>query len=102
MKQITIFFGLICLAIISAAQETRSPKKVTLKLAVTDSIQRVEYGYLAAMGDSGVAMLKTPVVFDHSLASSAANVISYQNISEMTIRRKGSVGRGILIGTISG
>ena len=102
MKQFSLFTSLVLLALVSAAQEGRTPKRMTLKLAVTDSIQRVEYGYLAAMADSGIVMVKSPVVFDHSIAASNANVISYQNLSEVSIKRKGGVGKGIWIGAVSG
>jgi len=102
MKRISLSTALVLLAMVTVAQEGRTPKSMKIKLSVRDSIQRVEHGYLAAMADSGTVMLKTPVVFDHALASSTSNVIPYQNISEVTFKRKGSVGRGILIGTISG
>ena len=102
MKQLSFLPVLILLTLTSVAQEERTPKGMKIKLSVRDSIQRVERGYLAAMADSGIVMLKTPVVFDHALASSTSNVIPYQNISEVTFKRKGSVGRGFLIGTISG
>jgi hypothetical protein len=102
MKQISFLTAVVLLATASMAQEGRTPKRVTLKLAIKDSIQRVDYGYLAAMGDSGIVMLRSPVVFDHSLANTNANLIPYQNLSEVSIKRKGNVGRGILIGTISG
>ena len=67
-----------------------------------DSIQRVQHGYLAAMADSGIVMLKSPVVFDQQLSTSTSNLIPYQNITQVTVKRKGSVGRGILIGSLSG
>jgi hypothetical protein len=54
------------------------------------------------MADSGIVMLKSPVVFDQELSNSSSNLIPYQNISQVTIKRKGSVGRGILIGSLSG
>ena len=102
MKRISLSTALVLLAMVTVAQEGRAPKGMKIKLSIRDSIQRIERGYLAAMADSGIVMLKTPVVFDHALASSTSNVIPYQNISEVTFKRKGSVGRGILIGTISG
>jgi len=73
-----------------------------LKVAVRDSIQRIDFGYLAGMSDSGIVMVKSPVVFDHSLTGTTANTICYQNLSELKIHRKGSVGRGILIGGLTG
>ena len=102
MKQFLVFTALVLVAMVSAAQEERTPRKVTLKLTLKDSIQRVEYGYLAALADSGIVMVKSPVSFDHAIRNSNNNVIPYQNLNEVTIKRKGSVGKGILIGTISG
>jgi hypothetical protein len=102
MKQISFLLVTILLAASTYSQEGRKPKRMTLKLTVTDSIQRVDHGYLAAMGDSGIVMLKSPVVFDQTIANVKSNIIPYQNISQVTVKRKGSVGRGILIGGLSG
>ncbi|HYJ39110.1 MAG TPA: hypothetical protein VEV87_10855 [Chitinophagaceae bacterium] len=102
MKQISFLIGFTFLLVSSFAQDSRTPKRVTFRLAITDNIQRVDYGYLAALADSGIVMLKSPVVFDHALANANTSVISYQNLSEVSIKRKGSVGRGILIGGLSG
>ena len=102
MKQISFLFGFTLLLVSCFAQEGRTPKRVTMKLSVMDSVRRVDFGYLAAMSDSGIVMLKTPVVFDHSIASSNMNIIPYQNLTEVSIKRKGSVGKGILIGGLSG
>jgi hypothetical protein len=102
MKQITFLVALVLLAGNIYSQQERKPRRMTLKLTVMDSLQRVDYGYLAAMADSGIVMLKSPVVFDQELSNSSSNLIPYQNISQVTIKRKGSVGRGILIGSLSG
>jgi len=102
MKQIYFFLLTILLVTSTYAQEQRKPKRMTLKLTLVDSILRVEHGYLAAMADSGLVMVKSPVVFDQQLSTSPSNLIPYQNISVVTVRRKGSVGRGILIGGLSG
>jgi hypothetical protein len=102
MKQASFLLSLLVVLVAANAQETRTAKRMTLKLSVIDSIKRVDFGYLAAMADSGIVMVKGPVVFDHSLASTNVNTINYQNISKMTIKRKGSVGRGILFGALGG
>ena len=102
MKKLTIITILTFVALIGFSQAGRFPKRTTIKLTVVDSIDRVQFGYLAAMADSGIVMLKSPVVFDQSLANSNLNTIAYQNIKEVTMKRKGRVGRGILIGSVSG
>ena len=102
MKQISSLVVLALLAANSFSQEGRQPKRITLKVSVVDSIQRVDYGYLAGLADSGIVMTKAPVIFDHSLKGTNANTIAYQNLSQVTIKRKGSVGRGILFGAIGG
>ena len=102
MKQISFLFLSILVVTAGLGQENRKPKRMTLKLSITDSIQRVDHGYLAALHDSGVVMLKSPVVFDQQLSSTTTNLIPYQNITRASVRRKGSVGRGILIGGLSG
>jgi hypothetical protein len=102
MKKLTILTFLTFIALVGFAQVGRFPKRTTLKATVVDSIDRVQYGYLAAVADSGIIMLKSPVVFDQTLANSNLNTIAYQNIKELTLKRKGRVGRGILIGSVSG
>src|SRR6476620_5888422 len=102
MKQISTFFAIMLIASAVFGQETRTSKRIVLKVAVRDSIQRVDFGYLAGISDSGIVMVKSPVVFDHSLTEKTANTICYQNLSELKIHRKGSVGRGILIGGLTG
>jgi hypothetical protein len=102
MKHLACFFFILSLASASFCQEERHPKKITLKVTMKDNIRRVHYGYLAGLADSGIVMVNNPVQFDHSLEGTTVNTIAYQNLSEIKIRRKGSVGRGILIGAISG
>src|SRR6478672_2459258 len=98
MKHLSTLFALTFLASASFSQETNVPKRITLKLMVKDSIHRVDYGYLAGMTDSTIVMVKAPVIFDHAITGNNANSIAYQNLSEVSIARKGSVGRGILFG----
>ena len=102
MKQVSFLILSLLLATTTFSQEQGRPKRITLKVKLMDSIQRVEYGYLAAMADSGIVMLKSPVIFDQHLSSNTASLVPYQNITQITVRRKGSVGRGILIGGLSG
>jgi len=102
MKQISFFLLSALLVTSTFAQEQRKPRRMTLKLTLIDSIQRVDHGYLAAMADSGLVMLKSPVMFDQQLSTTSSNMVPYQNITQVTVRRKGSVGRGILIGGLSG
>ena len=81
MKQISTFFALMFLAAVSFSPETRTRNKIAWKVAVKDSIQRVEFGYLAAMAESGIMMVKSPVVFDIPLAATNENRIAFQNLS---------------------
>ena len=102
MKQISFLLGLTILSMASYSQQTPAAKRMTLKVTVSDSIHRVDQGYLATIGDSGIVMMKTPILFDQMLVNTKAGSIPYQNISEVTIKRKGSVGRGILFGALGG
>ncbi|HYJ39111.1 MAG TPA: hypothetical protein VEV87_10860 [Chitinophagaceae bacterium] len=102
MKQFALFITLTIVAITGFAQAGRISKNMTLKLRVVDSIERIQYGYLAAVADSGIIMLKSPVVFDQTLANSHLNTIAYHELKEVTIKRKGSVGRGIWMGSVAG
>jgi len=102
MKQFTTAFSLMLMTTMSFAQEARVSKKIILKVAASDSIQRVDHGYLAGLSDSGIVMVKGPIVFDPSLKGTTANTIPYNNLSEIKVQRKGSVGRGILFGALGG
>jgi hypothetical protein len=102
MKKLSTFCALILLAPTSFSQETNVPKRVTLKVMVKDSIHRVDFGYLAGMTDSTIVVVKARVIFDHAVRSNSTNTIAYQNLSEVSINRKGRVGRGMLFGAVGG
>ena len=102
MKRITLSTCLMFILIIGYAQQNRPLRKVTFKIEVVDSVDRVQFGYLAAVTDSAIVVFKSPVVFDQSLSNTNVNTIAYQNLQEVIVKRKGSVGRGILIGSFSG
>ena len=102
MKKLTLATCLTLASLIGFSQKGRMSQRITFKLIVVDTVDRVQFGYLAAVADSGIVMLKSPVVFDQSLSNSNCNTIPYQNLKEVTIKRKGRVGRGILIGSVSG
>ena len=102
MKRITLSVCLLLLLAIGYAQQGRPLRKATFKIEVVDTTGRVQFGYLAAVADSAVVVFNSPVVFDQSLANTNVNNIAYKNLQEVVIRRKGSKGRGILIGSVSG
>ena len=102
MKRLTLFTCLTLAVIAAYSQKRPLSRRAILKAEVVDSSQRVQFGYLAAVADSGVVILNTQVVFDQSLANAQLNTINYKNLQEVTIRKKGSIGNGIVVGTIAG
>ena len=102
MKRFTLFTCLTLAAIVGYSQKGRLSRRAILKVEVVDSVERVQFGYLAAMADSGVVILNTQVVFDQSLANAKLNTINYTNLQEVIIRKKGRVGNGIVVGSIAG
>jgi|SRR5689334_15716105 len=85
MKQVYTFTPLL-IASAAFSQDTRVLRNVEWKVIVTDSIKRVNYGYLAGMADSGIIMVKNSVMFGHSLVGTTANMIAYQNLSTIRIQ----------------
>ena len=85
MNHLTAALYLMLISTVSFAQENRVAKRIALKVAVKDSIQRVDYGYLAGLADSGIVMVKYPAMFDHSLVGTTANSLAYQNLSEVAV-----------------
>lgn len=81
---------------------TKSLHRKTFKTTVVTD--KTTIGYIMNFSDSSVIVSASPIKFNplSTGSVSGSSEISYQSISNMKIRRKGSVGRGALIGGLSG
>jgi hypothetical protein len=88
---------------LSQAQDSLHLKQVTYKVAIKPSKDKWLKGYLSSLSDTSVYVSSRQVKFNRYTNTNAhLGSISYNNISTITIRRKGGTGRGMLIGVITG
>jgi hypothetical protein len=102
MKQLSLITCLALAMTNSYSQEGRLPRGKTLNIVMVDSIQSRSSGYLAAIGDSGIICLRSPVSFNQRFLNENHNIVPYWNLSKVFIQKKGSVVRGMWIGGLSG
>jgi hypothetical protein len=89
---------------VSNAQDSPGFKHATYKVIVgTNSDRRISVGYLSSISDTSVYISSLPVKFN-GYANSNSNLpgISYNQIFDVRLRRKGSTTPGLLIGAIAG
>ncbi len=86
------------------AQDSLPIKHRIYKSTVTiENTKSVNKGYLASISDSSIFISPTSIAFGGSRTSNVNyKKIDYSSLAEVRLRRKGSTGRGILIGIISG
>lgn len=82
------------------AQDTVLKKNYFIKARILDKSGDMRVYYLANITDSAVVLSPTPASFRRGLSS--MTTVNYQQIDIAIIKRRGSVGRGILIGSIAG
>ena len=83
------------------AQEISTQKKKIFKVTLVGNI--AGKGYIAAIQDSGLYLSSKPVFFNMiSSEQNTAKVIDYEELGSLMVKRKGSAGRGYLIGVVSG
>jgi len=102
MKHIALSIFLLFALLSGYGQEGRMPKGKTLRITKIDSAKKSTYGYLVAISDSDMVVMKSPVQFNQRFLDSNQNTTSYKNLSTVHIQRKGSLGRGMWIGALSG
>ncbi len=98
----TLLLVLAIMVFATAHSQTRPVNKKTFKVSVVDTTLLEHKGYLLSVSDSDLVMLTAPVIFDQGLFSSKGTSYSFETISKVTYSRKGAVGRGILIGGLTG
>ena len=83
------------------AQEISTQKKKIFKVTLVGNI--AGKGYIAAIQDSGLYLSSKPVFFNMiSSEQNTAKVIDYEELGSLMVKRKGSAGRGYLIGVVTG
>jgi hypothetical protein len=104
MRTIIFFTFLFAgLFISSYAQDSLPAKARIYKALISTNQTHNTLGYLAAISDSSLSISRTQVrlsAFDSDDIKHSK--VYYNNIIQVKIRRKGSVGRGILIGGLIG
>ena len=101
MKRLLFLSCLIVLSYCALSQDSsRTKKNYYLLATVTENNKKLPEAYLANVNDSAVMLSPDPVQFRHSFLN--ANLINYQQIEAVSLRRKGNVGRGIGRGALIG
>ncbi len=103
MKKIIVLLTCVfAFFIISHAQDSTRRKHRIYKVTATTTDSIVK-GYLASVADSSVFISSKMLGFKSTEAGNRPfRTISYNNLTEVSLRRKGSAGRGILKGTAIG
>ncbi|MCU7550829.1 hypothetical protein OCK74_17045 [Chitinophagaceae bacterium LB-8] len=101
MKAIIIVaFALFSLHAISSDSIPHQP--LTYKSKLVTLYDRTCMGYLSNLTDSKIYISNNQISYGEHPNLNAQKKFSYTEMSQVSLRQKGSIGRGILIGTISG
>jgi hypothetical protein len=86
------------------AQDSLQFKHGTYKVTINTSSDNMGVqGYLQSLSDTSVYISSLPVKFNgYANPNSKLSSISYKEINDVRLRRKGSTARGFLIGAIAG
>ncbi len=103
IKKLLILMVSMLIIQVTQAQDTPYLKSATYKVVVVTNAEGAIKGYLHSIYDTSVYLSKESVSFRGYVSNHAGlRKISYNDISEITLRRKGSTGWGILIGALTG
>ncbi len=98
-KIILLYVVSLLLMHFSNAQDSMRVKHRIYKATVTTTDSIVK-GYLASVAESSISISSKMLAFKSTEARNRPfRMISYNNLTEVGLRRKGSAGRGILKGT---
>ena len=85
------------------AQDSVSHKSRTYRAVMVTTKNVKTAGYLSKLTDSAACLVAYPVPFQlQGLAESADRRFNYVDIQQITLKRQGRVGRGVLTGAIIG
>lgn len=100
MKRIFLLGCAICFCQVLFAQDTVLKREYYIKARVWETTGKMHNLYLADINDTAVILSAKPISFRRSFTD--ANALNYQQIDIAVVKRRGSVGRGILFGSLSG
>lgn len=81
------------------SQETIPAKKKTYKVTIYDQKSKRFQGYLQNIGDSTVLIIQPRTLFG---GTGKGELVHYPDISSITLKRKGNVEKGIILGMVGG
>lgn len=103
MKSCLTLVLLIIFSTTYSQTEIVNPKHKTLKFTISTTEAKTQKGFLTEFKDTTLLISLNPYPYGTlNLSTNEYKQYSIQDISSIKMQRKGSVGRGILIGTISG
>ena len=89
--------------LIYGQDSTESTKRIFYKVFIQlKNSPIVQQGYLKAVSDSTLTITPYPSIFSKSAAKFRAEAFSYNEISKVSVRRKGATGRAVLTGALTG
>ena len=94
---------ILVIAVAHGQDSTKKFRKMVFKARVLAHDQLIAKGFLLQINDSSVALSQAPQPFMSGADyRDSPQKIHYSEIDCIELKRKGSVGKGILIGTIAG
>ena len=100
MKAIFLLCCTVLFCQLAFSQDTTLKKNYYIKLRLWQTNGPTRDLYLADINDTALIISSEPVNFRKSIMNTTA--VSYPQVEMATVKRRGSVGRGILIGGLSG
>jgi len=86
----------------SPGNDSVPEKKLIFKTTVSILDSSVFQGYLSSISDSTIIASRDQIYAGIRSNSSTGKLFHYSNVDQISFRRKGSTGRGVLIGAVSG
>jgi hypothetical protein len=103
MRNLLLLLVTTLIVQIVSGQDTLHFKRVPYKITINTVGHEHLQGYLQSVGDSTVYIAPIPLPFNgYGNNNVSTRAFKYEQISQVSLRRAGSTGRGILIGIISG
>jgi hypothetical protein len=101
MKPLKIILTLCIFSFLTGHAQDSLKKEKIFKAVINPSTTHMT-GFLANIADSSVYLSSTPALLQFRMVNTNLEKFDYRKIDEIKIHRKGSVGKGVLIGSIAG
>ncbi|HYF30102.1 MAG TPA: hypothetical protein VD993_03185 [Chitinophagaceae bacterium] len=102
MKTLLLTLGMVLLSATCFTQDSVAGRPVTLNAVVFQpGIRFPTKGYLVDINDTAVFLMQTPARF-RDIYNVTTTQVPYSRIESITFYRKGTNGRGVLIGAVTG